>query len=164
MSGRPKRIRVGSVTAGAQTYSPAQVGGGPIPEWQIQDAGERAIAHHFGCPRSAPLHYVLVSGAINYRCWGCDARASVGPDGQPVGSPGEPPIGATPTAGRRRAGRPGWSVGLFADRLAEAKARGGLLDDAPLRRVADFFQTLDGTIGETTGDYLGKLDRRLRPK
>jgi hypothetical protein len=144
VSGRPKRV--GSVTAGAQTYSPAQVGGGPIPEWQIQDAGERAIAHHFGCQRRAPLRSALVADAINYLCDECGARVSVGPDGQPVG----PKAPAAETIRSKRSG-PGPLPGSSRPEL-EAIRDGLELDGKPSGYVS---------IARVAGVSVATVRRRL---
>ncbi len=72
----PEPRALGGPTRGAQ---PGPTG------YAREDAGERAIVHHFGCQRRPPLRSALVPGAVNYLCDECGARVSVGADWQPIG-------------------------------------------------------------------------------
>lgn len=102
----------------------------------IDDAAERALPHHFRCPRRTPLRSALVAGAVAFLCPDCGERVSIGPDGQPVGAPGEPM-----TARAREA------LPKLPAILAALKRRGQVTKTAVARGLEVDRKTLDTWIG-----------------
>ena len=60
---------------------------------------------------------------------------------------------------RRGPGRPGWTPDLFEERWSDASR----LTPPPrtFKALAKHFRALDGTVGQLTGDHLGRLRRRF---